>query len=1637
MAIVRKSFFDNIKLRRLMNDKTIPDHIKNSWIEYRTANFKDIIKYPALRKYASAYSFSGISANLDSSYESSNLINFMGFDNAIKLFDEYPNFVSYLVDSSNFIYLAEPAEEVRDSYEKAKKRLFAYLNSYFSEFKSCGFDADSFPEEMKELYPDLFIQSSERQNSNENDINSNSGLPDEVVKRYYDGELLFSDLRKYKNILKNKNLNFGLRKRLEICKGFDSFFGFDAIWDIVDYFPVELDWELREYFGFAGRTLPDGYSFPSKRDSEIEIDRINEIIGLALQYIIDVEREYPSNFKEVYTYTKYLPCEKVIQNSRLCKFISRCGIDNLFEFNKKHNNILFDEEEDNKGVPAFFRTLGKRNFISLLDFVDENAEISTQEGLYKAFSDAIYKCKVLGHTHMLDYEELCKEFPEYNLDKELFYSLADKYLRPSDPNYDWLDGEYNIDELYKSLVNMVNGNYPDHRLSYLSLINKYPEFKSLFLDKRISFFVHSNIGELYHTLQNHMFLELCTKYGEYLQKNSDFNIVDNLLKIDYSGDYETDINIYIYNTLFKKYWNASNLTLSLLPKSFQERYPKLFLLNEEVPDEIRKKYLNRELYLQDFIDNSELLIYFKNVNIYNGLNVDSGEREIVELYLYNRGTYDYSLINNNIIFLLKAYRNYQTINITTIINTIIQEEDKLLNDSIIEEYIYDYYVNRGNNSIKIPLSNFPEDFQKRYPELFLLGVDVPDEIREKYLYGDLELQDFIDNPELINCFNKTNIMNGFQSDYWISCLYEFADGKHDMSFINHNELVILKVLNNIVDLDYNKVIRDEIAKYVKEHPDELLNENTFDKLIKLAIRVNYSNSIEISLFKEQLLSKLVKLDNPFETLDKIERIFLKNNLPLCGKMFNCFKILYPEYGDVDEHHLRFDDASRLAPELLDSHLPNLGLHSSNEEKRDIIEFNDLLRLSYRSGERSLIEYLDNIEKGYELFLKVRDNGFSISNLSDDEKNILEIFASHLETLFYNTKKGQVILKYTKENKEYGDQISNSPLGLRLLMFTNDYKDNERYTMKDRIVRSFCYFAGIDSFDELRKLISDSAEEQKKRKDKFIEELEKNGGVFKFQEGDFVRGIGCLDALSGSLGTGNYCKEHLGVFRGVSYSDTTPLDVDITLIEGPIIDIYNSIDGTPTGFGFGNIYVIIKKDNPNFRITRDVHGNFTDAKYDPKTVELFSTGYHTHWGARTGISLADIDCILYKDLRQIDKKDMYDKDGNIKYIGNSSASDLPAVKFSIAKNGYYIPVIDFSGKLIFTEEEFNMLRGKMQGLSYYGEKNYNLSSELVIPDVESIAQSINEDSINYTNERRNKIYSVIKKVMDDLNLEMKCQISNDLSSGSIEIIDTGSTGRNTNIPYDGDYDFFMRVDADIIRKSSAFSKFKYLIESAFHEYGDISVGYTDKGDLRLDGICLDPDKPDEKIKVDISFGVKTNKVQYSSDICLSDRLETIKELYPNQYKYVIANIILAKKVLKGSSSEEAAYKPHRTDPNQGGLGGIGIENWVLQNGGSFVQACRSFLEAATDKKTGKIIPYEDFIRKYEIWDFGENHFTIRNIDIGEVGSHDPTLDQIKKFPYDNFVFNNMNSTGYRKMIKIIKEYLEKIEFEKVGQKSATI
>lgn len=53
----------------------------------------------------------------------------------------------------------------------------------------------------------------------------------------------------------------------------------------------------------------------------------------------------------------------------------------------------------------------------------------------------------------------------------------------------------------------------------------------------------------------------------------------------------------------------------------------------------------------------------------------------------------------------------------------------------------------------------------------------------------------------------------------------------------------------------------------------------------------------------------------------------------------------------------------------------------------------------------------------------------------------------------------------------------------------------------------------------------------------------------------------------------------------------------------------------------------------------------------------------------------------------------------------------------------------------------------------------------------------------------------------------------------------------------------------------------------------------------------------KVELDITFTEKTDRVSYSTDMSLQDLLHSIYKIEPEKYKYVVANILLAKKILK--------------------------------------------------------------------------------------------------------------------------------------------
>ena len=807
--------------------------------------------------------------------------------------------------------------------------------------------------------------------------------------------------------------------------------------------------------------------------------------------------------------------------------------------------------------------------------------------------------------------------------------------------------------------------------------------------------------------------------------------------------------------------------------------------------------------------------------------------------------------------------------------------------------------------------------------------------------------------------------------------------------LSNKQIKSLKKYMEIID----QIVGDEYKNYIIKNI-ESIDEEKIELIGDLFYRLATTNSKSLYAIRKSLAEHLQTLDNPVESFNKIENIFIRNNIPLYAKMFFCFKTLYPNLTNKSGN-MTFDDYSRMSPELKDSTLVHTNIEKfinnpTNNDIRFYIIYNDLLRNAVKSNSTDLRKYLDNIELGDYLYKKILGENIineKFDNLSETEKKeALEIFTSHLETIYHNTKEGK------KDKKD----ISNYDIAQKIKYLKENFKTTNKYDLKDRIVRSFGYSAGYTSFKQIRNEMIEVVKEAHERGIKLSQQLENK--TFEFEDGDFLRCIGNYQAFAGSIENGNFSKEFLTVFREINDSDTTPLDIDFSWIRKKE-SLYHSIEGTPTGFGFGNVYLIIKKDNPNLNITRDKDGNLTNAKYDPKKLEMFGTaiqgngGYETHWGVRTGMSLTDVAYILFKEERQIDNEKPYNEDGTINYIGEPSPyDDLSKIKFEIARHGYYIPVIDFTGKIIFSVDEYNNLKEKMNGLSYYENNQFKFSNNLEIDGVKEITPYLDKSN-EVTEIKRNKIYDVITPILEEHNLKLKTKIDGDLTPGSVEMIDTGSTGRGTNKIGDGDFDFLLRIDQKIFRDTQKYEQLKNDLKVTIEKYPHESCGITNNGDYRFKKVQLDKDTI---VDIDLSFTIKTDKITYSTDECLKDRLKTIEKQDKTKYQQVVSNIILAKQVLKAGE----CYKPTRSDASQGGLGGSGIENWILQNGGSFKDAALDFLKTANTCNT-----FDEFKKQYYIWDFGENHFSERK---GE-------------YPHDNFI-DNMNEIGYKKMKECLKNYL---------------
>ena len=947
-------------------------------------------------------------------------------------------------------------------------------------------------------------------------------------------------------------------------------------------------------------------------------------------------------------------------------------------------------------------------------------------------------------------------------------------------------------------------------------------------------------------------------------------------------------------------------------------------LDKNAPQELQEAFYNRTISAELVLSNPSYMKYLKNidlevlfkympvkdvinmqVNLISGIKQIFGSDEAFDIMLLY-GKYIEKVFEDNKLEQFKFNQNFSKADL-------LDEMDKAILQNIIDGKMkYDEKI--------------PSHFKNNNPTLFL-GKNVSQDIKDKFYNRQFTINDFNDNPKLFDIFDKTNITCGFSENMsWIIPLFNNSE---DLKKANYNRMKLILAYSRINDTDLQDIFKD----YVMEDETDIDLEKT-EYISKAFARLSETNSIEMFKFRKELARQLLKTEDPLEKLNKVEDVFIKNNIPTVGKIYSCFEILHPDFQGFD-----FKENSKVSPVL----------KKVTTRSKKIIVFSDLIKCAFGSNNRSVNAYLKNIDFGSGLYEKIKNGQVQFDSLGENEKQELKIFSKHLATLYNNTTIAKVENKVFKSS---GD-VLNDIFELSKKISPDGTLD---YNLADRAIRMFCWSTGIDTLDQAKKYI------EQKIKTADLRNRNASTKDMILEQGDFIKGIDDIKHLGNILQNGSVSKEYLG---SDATSDGTPLDTDISMIMSSEGTINEKIQKT-LAKTYGDIWFVLKNDD-RFVNTRTI-GETEDAKRDMSKIEVFHTGVagQDHHGIRTGFASSEINYIVMENYN-------------------------PKAGLEIAINGFYIPIANKEGKIIFTPKDYDKLREKMSGLSYYGEDSYSFSENLVTKETEELAQKI-EQSNYEVQVKREKINNIIKKSLEELGLNLKTDIDGDLTEGFVELIDTGSTGRGTNKPGDGDFDFMMRLDKAILSNSSKLDKLKQTILKNLGKENSSEI--TGAGDFRLKGVQIDNKT---NVDIDITFTKKTDKIAYSTDMALRDRLSTIKKIDPEKYKYVVANILLAKRILK----EAGAYKPNRGEIPQGGLGGVGIENWILQNGGSFIDAAKSFVAEAERKS------FSEFQSTYQIWDFGDNHLAERN----------------EQYPHDNFVSKNMSDAGYQRMVQALEDYLK--------------
>ncbi len=774
-------------------------------------------------------------------------------------------------------------------------------------------------------------------------------------------------------------------------------------------------------------------------------------------------------------------------------------------------------------------------------------------------------------------------------------------------------------------------------------------------------------------------------------------------------------------------------------------------------------------------------------------------------------------------------------------------------------------------------------------------------------------------------------------------------GKNPKKFFTDNPKDVIKNFDEIQKLlasrgeSLNQEELNSIFNYtLKSSPQMFLEKISFplspeqQKVIDIFTKISNSPSSEMKNMALELSLQIVEggdLSTIDERYEKIDSIFVRNNIPFVGKQAKICEALHPQI--VTQNNS--------SPELQ-------SLHSNNA--RRLLIFKDLMLTNFNSLNSNLEQYLLVFKSGQE----VLDKYESGEQLSGDEEEKLKYFFKKINALSENTKKTDKFNKFDLEDLSLTENLQ---------ALKSNFGVGENQTIIGKFEDTFLKRIGISNFSEALKRYDDLREAVSNRNKQLAE-----SGQINLGENDLAKGIS-IDYFDKNLDRGIYAPEFIGAetieAKGKSKgSDSTPWDTDLIMVGNRNT---SEIIEKSTASGYGEAIIIIR-DRGQFNRTEK--GQPIEKGQDK--LELFKTRAlgEDHYGIRTGFGSTEIDALLAKD--------------NV--IQNSK--QLDSLKFSIAQKGFYIPICDKTGKVIFTADEYEEYKKIFAGVDkYHGEEislREDWKNSKFSEDISKFSQT--NENLDNINKIKDDIYSDIESDLKTFGIELHKGRYDDSVVGA-KIIDTGSTGRGAALDEGYDLDFVIKVDdrdADKISQMAENLKKKYPYDQDYERDGMRTYRFKS---FEKDG---------NKIDLDISFVKKSDSEELDANEAVAQKYDSIKKSSgEDKLLDVLTNVRFAKKELK----EAGCYKKGMTGngEQQGGMGGIGVENWILQNGGDAVDAFRDFNKNAY--QDGELVSFNDFKKKYKIFSAGSN---IR----GGVKA-------------ENFVYN-MDETGYNKMAELSKKFI---------------